>query len=246
MLDYGRFDALTFDCYGTLIDWEAGLLDAFASALSRSYEPDDLLRRFATHEARFEAGPYITYRDVLSKTLRAVAQELQEEPSEARVAAFAQSVSHWRPFEDSPAALAQLGTRFRLGVITNCDDDLFAASKAQLGVAFDCVITAQQVRSYKPADAHFLAVFERLGLARERILHVAQSLFHDHVPAKKLGLQTIWIDRRAGRQGSGATPPAGAIPDAVFPDLASFAATALASYGRGSPSHPPEASRDRS
>ena len=245
MLDYGRFEAVTFDCYGTLIDWEAGLLEAFSSALSRSYEPDDLLRRFATHEARFEGGPYISYRAVLSKTLRAVAQELQEEPSEAQVAEFAQSVSHWRPFEDSPAALAQLGARFRLGVITNCDDDLFAASRTKLGVTFDCVITAQQVRSYKPADAHFLAAFERLGLARERILHVAQSLFHDHVPARQLGLQTVWIDRRAGRQG-GATPPAGAIPDAVFPDLASFAATALASCERGSPSHPPEASRGRS
>jgi 2-haloacid dehalogenase len=228
MLDFRRFQALTFDCYGTLIDWEAGLLEALSSALSGSYDPDDLLRRFATHETRFEAGPYVTYQDVLARTLRAIAQELQEEPSSAQVAAFAQSVKQWRPFADSPAALARLGARFRLGVITNCDDDLFAASNAKLGVAFDWVITAQQIQSYKPSDANFLAAFERLGIARERILHVAQSLFHDHVPAKRLGLRTVWIDRRAGRQGSGATPLAGAVPDAVFPDLASFAAAALA------------------
>jgi 2-haloacid dehalogenase len=228
MLDFRRFEALTFDCYGTLIDWESGLLEAFSLALSGSYDRDDLLRRFATHETRLEAGPYLSYQGVLAKTLRAIAQELEEEPSEAQVAAFAQSVKEWRPFADSPAALAQLGARFRLGVITNCDDDLFAASNTRLGVTFDWVITAQQVRSYKPADANFLAAFERLAIPRERILHVAQSLFHDHVPAKRLGLQTVWIDRRAGRQGIGATPPAGAIPDAVFPDLASFAAAALA------------------
>jgi 2-haloacid dehalogenase len=228
MLDFRHFEALTFDCYGTLIDWEAGLLEAFSLALSGSYDPDDLLSRFAAHEARFEAGPYLSYQNVLANTLRAIAQELDEAPSGPQVAAFARSVKHWRPFADSPAALAQLGARFKLGVITNCDDDLFAASHAKLGVAFDWVITAQQTRSYKPAEANFLAAFERMGLARERVLHVAQSLFHDHVPAKRLGLQTVWIDRRAGRQGSGATPPGGAIPDAVFPDLASFAAAALA------------------
>ena len=195
MLDFRRFQALTFDCYGTLIDWEAGLLEAFSSALSGSYDPDDLLRRFGTHEARFEAGPYFTYHDVLAKTLRAVAQELQEKPSAAQVAAFAQSVKQWPPFADSPAALARLGARFRLGVITNCDDDLFAASNAKLGVAFDWVITAQQIQSYKPADANFLTAFERLAIPRERILHVAQSLFHDHVPARR-SIQTVWSPSR--------------------------------------------------
>jgi FMN phosphatase YigB (HAD superfamily) len=114
-------------------------------------------------------------------------------------------------------------------VITNCDDDLFAASNERLGVEFDWVVTAQQVGSYKPDEANFRAAFERLGLPRERILHVAQSLFHDHVPAGRLGLTTVWIDRRHGRPGAGATPPVdGASPDATYPDMASFAAAATA------------------
>jgi 2-haloacid dehalogenase len=135
-------------------------------------------------------------------------------------------VSDWPAFPDSPAALARLKTRFRLGVITNCDDDLFAGSAARLGVVFDWIVTAQSVGSYKPDPRNFLVALERLGLPRERILHVAQSLFHDHVPAKRLGLSTVWIDRRRGRPGFGATPEADASPDATFPDLASFAEAA--------------------
>ena len=228
MLDYSQCEALTFDCYGTLIDWETGLIDAFGAAFSRPYDPEDLLSRFAAHEARLEAGPYLRYRDVLAGSLRGVAAELNEGPSDAQVAAFALSVEQWPAFTDSAAALARLQSRFKLGVITNCDDDLFAASNARLGITFDWVITAQQVRSYKPAQANFLAAFDRLALPRERILHVAQSLFHDHLPAKKVGLQTVWINRRAGRSRGGATPAAEVLPDATFPDLASFAAAALA------------------
>jgi 2-haloacid dehalogenase len=135
-------------------------------------------------------------------------------------------VVDWPAFPDSSAALNRLGLRFGLGVVTNCDDDLFAASNRRLGVDFDWVVTAEQVGAYKPNEANFHAAFERLGLPRERILHVAQSLFHDHVPARGLGLRTVWIDRRHDRPGSGATPPATATPDATFPDMASFAAAA--------------------
>jgi 2-haloacid dehalogenase len=115
-----------------------------------------------------------------------------------------------------------LKERFKLGVITNCDDDLFARTNARLGVEFDYVITAQQAGAYKPSERGFEIAFERIGLPRERILHVAQSLFHDHVTAKRLGLSTVWIDRRGGR-GGGATPAAEAKPDATFSDMASFA-----------------------
>lgn len=228
MLDYRRFEALTFDCYGTLIDWETGLIDAFSSALSGRHDPEDLLVRFARHETRLEGGPYLRYRDVLAQALRAVAGELDAAPSEAQIAAFAESVARWPPFPDAPAALARLKTRFRLGVLTNCDDDLFAASNGKLGVEFDWVITAQQIGSYKPAEANFHATLERLALPRDRILHVAQSLFHDHVPAARLGIQTVWINRRAGRKGSGATPPADVTPNATFHTLASFASVAVA------------------
>jgi 2-haloacid dehalogenase len=229
-LDYGRFEALTFDCYGTLIDWEAGLLAAFRPILAARGIGlgDDVLERYAKHEATAEAGPYLRYRDVLAAGLRGVASELRIQPTAEEIEAFSGSVADWPAFPDSPAALARLHTRFRLGVITNCDDDLFAASARRLGIEFDWVVTAQQVGSYKPNEVNFLTAFARLGLPRERILHVAQSLFHDHAPAKRLGLSTVWIDRRHDRPGAGATPPASASPDAVYPDLASFATAATA------------------
>jgi 2-haloacid dehalogenase len=228
-LDYARFEALTFDCYGTLIDWETGLADAFRPVLSArgiAVDDEDVLSRYARYEAAAEAGEYLRYRDVLAAGLRGVGTELGFEPTAEEVEVFSGSVADWPAFPDSADALARLAERFRLGVITNCDDDLFAASNRRLGVEFDWVVTAQQVGSYKPDERNFHVAFERLGLPRERILHVAQSLFHDHVTAKRLGLTTVWIDRRAGRAGGGASPPAEAIPDATFPDMASFAADA--------------------
>src|SRR4029079_17773806 len=126
------------------------------------------------------------------------------------------------------AALQRLQTRFGLGVITNCDDDLFAASNERLGVTFDWVVTAQQAKRYKPNPRGFELAFERIGLPTTRILHVAQSLFHDHVPAKRLGLSTVWVNRRGDRPGSGATPPAEATPDVEAPDMATLAALGTA------------------
>jgi len=231
VLDFARFEALTFDCYGTLIDWETGLANAFRSVL-RAHGMDaadeDVIARYARYEAEAEAGPYLRYRDVLATGLRGVAGELGVEPTAAEVEAFSRSVADWPAFPDSADALARLARRYRLGVVTNCDDDLFAASNRRLGVAFDWIVTAEQVGSYKPDERNFQVAFERLGLPRERILHVAQSLYHDHVTAKRLGLATVWIDRRRGREGSGATPIADAAPDASFPDMASFAAAATA------------------
>jgi 2-haloacid dehalogenase len=226
MLDYSGFEALTFDCYGTLIDWETGLVDAFRPVLAAhgvSAGDEGLLARYARYEAEAEAGPYRSYRDVVGAGLRGVAAELGFAPTDAEVAAFAAAVADWPAFPDAPEALGRLQQRYRLGVITNCDDDLFAASNRKLGVTFDWVVTAEQVGAYKPDERNFHVAFERLGLPRERILHVAQSLFHDHVTAKRLGLATVWIDRRGHREGSGATPVAAASPDATFPDLASFA-----------------------
>jgi 2-haloacid dehalogenase len=229
-IDYESVDALTFDCYGTLIDWEAGLTAAFRPILeAHGVTTDDeaVLARYARHEAAAEAGPYRRYRDVLADGLRGVADELAFTPTAEEVAAFSGSVVDWPAFADSVASLARLKRRFRLGVLTNCDDDQFAASNRRLGVEFDWVVTAEQVGLYKPSEANFLAAFDRLGLPRERIVHVAQSLFHDHVPAKRLGLTTVWIDRRHDRSGSGATPPADASPDARYPDMASFAEAAV-------------------
>ena len=228
--DFSRFDVLTFDCYGTLIDWEAGIL----AGLRRVLEPlgidagdDDLLERYGRAEASVEAGDYLRYREVLARSAGLVGRELGVEPDPVALAAFGGSVGEWPAFPDSADALARLHQRFRLAVITNCDDDLFAASNVRLGVTFDHVITAQQVGAYKPSTRNFEVAFERIGVPRERILHVAQSLFHDHVPAKRLGMTTAWIDRRHGRPGSGATPPADARPDLAVPSMAGFADLAL-------------------
>jgi 2-haloacid dehalogenase len=230
-LDLDGVEALTFDCYGTLIDWEAGLTAAFEPILAahgNAAMRDDVLERYARHEAAAEAGPYLRYRDVLAAGLRGVAGELGFPPSPAEVATFSGSVADWPAFPDSAAALEQLHRRFRLGVITNCDDDLFAASARRLGTDFDWVVTAEQAGSYKPSEANFQLALERIGLPHERVVHVAQSLYHDHVPAKRLGFRTVWINRRHDRPGSGATPPATATPDAMYPDMASFAAAAVA------------------
>jgi 2-haloalkanoic acid dehalogenase type II len=225
--DLDRFEVLTFDCYGTLIDWETGIVAALRAAGRWPASDEELLERFAAHEAGAEAGDYRPYREVLEAAARGVARDTGVELSDEAARAFAWSVGDWPAFPDSPEALRRLAERYRLGVITNCDDDLFAASNGRLGVRFDWVITAERVRSYKPNPRHFEVALETIGLPGDRILHVAQSLFHDYVPAKRLGLSTVWIDRRAGRPGSGATPPAQAEPDATYPTLAAFADAAL-------------------
>jgi 2-haloacid dehalogenase len=229
-IDFSRIEVLTFDCYGTLIDWEAGILAGLRRLVGDAgtgISDDALLERYATAEATVERGPYRRYREVLARSAAAVCADVGAAPDDVELAAFGGSVVDWPPFPDSPRALARLKTRFRLAVITNCDDDLFAASNARLRVEFDEVITAQQVGAYKPSHRNFEVAFERIGVPRDRTLHVAQSLFHDHVPAKALGLATAWIDRRHGRDGSGATPPATVTPDVAAPSMAAFADIAL-------------------
>jgi len=190
-------------------------------------DDEDVLSRYGRYEAAAEAGPYMIYRDVLASGLSGVASELGFEPSPAELATFAGSVADWPAFPDSAEALQRLKRRYRLGVITNCDDDLFAASNAKLGVEFDWVVTAQDAGSYKPSEENFQLAFDRMELPRERILHVAQSLFHDHEPAQRLGFRSVWIDRRHDRAGAGATPIAAARPDATYPSMAAFAAAAV-------------------
>jgi 2-haloacid dehalogenase len=232
-LDFDDFDVITFDTYGTLIDWETGILAAIRPILDahgagdHALGDDGILEAFARHEAEIEAGPYRPYRQVLGEVLAAMLGHFGQAPTADEVAAFGGSVADWPAFPDSGPALTRLQTRFKLGVITNCDDDLFAASEARLGINFDYVITAQQAKRYKPNPRGFELAFERIGLPPARILHVAQSLFHDHVTAKRLGLSTVWVDRRAGRPGGGATPAADATPDLTVPDMATLAALAV-------------------
>jgi 2-haloacid dehalogenase len=224
------FEVLTFDCYGTLIDWETGILAALRDVLDGhrvSAGDEALLQEFARFEAEAEAGQYLPYREVLARSLQGIGAGQGFEPNAGEITRFSESVGDWPAFPDSAEALALLATRFRMGVITNCDTDLFARSNVRLGVRFDWVITAEQLGSYKPNPRNFELALEQIGGPRARHLHVAQSLFHDHIPAQAMGLTTAWIDRRHGRAGSGATPVAVATPDFVFADMASFAAAAI-------------------
>ena len=226
-------EAVSFDCYGTLIDWEAGLsrvLMPWAREHQLSLTGEQLLEVYAECEAQAEqATPAALYPDILAASMRAVGERLGVAVGDDQARRLAVSVPDWPAFPDSAAALAELSTRYKLLILSNVDRASFAASNARLAVRFDAVITAQDVGSYKPAPANFAALLERaaeLGIGRGRLLHVAQSLFHDHVPAKRAGLATVWIDRRRGRSGGGATPPPPeqVQPDWVFASLTEFAA----------------------
>lgn len=230
MIDFERFEALTFDCYGTLIDWESGILEALRALAGehgdRLPDPEACLELFGRLEAEAEGGGYRSYRAVLRDVATAFCIEVGLPPGEDGAERFAGSVPSWPAFADAPDALEALGRRWRLAIVSNVDDDLFDGSAARLGVGFDQVVTAEQVRAYKPAPQHFTEVVRRLDLPRERVLHVAQSLYHDIAPAKSLGFTCVWVNRRAGRPGSGATPPAIASPDMEVPDLATLARSA--------------------
>lgn len=213
-IDGNRYDAITFDCYGTLIDWEKGLT-GYLTPLLESHDvhvvDSFLLDFYGRAEAALQAGAYRPYREILEGVLGALADRLGFTPSAEAIAGFPDSVGNWQPFPDTIAALKSLGQRFQLVVISNIDDELFDLTQATLGINFDHVVTAGQVKAYKPDPRMFETAFERIGLPKSRILHVAQSLYHDIAPATALGLDTVWIDRHDGH-GSGATAPAEASP----------------------------------
>jgi len=222
MIDFDAFEVLTFDCYGTLIDWESGILAALGpifDAHGVAPKPGEALELFGALESSIEAGAYREYRVVLMRVLEGLGKRYGFSPSPSQLESFASSVGGWPAFPDTPGALRAFESRYKLAVISNVDDDLFSHSARRLGVSFDWVVTAQQVRSYKPSLENFRRAFQRIGIPPERILHVAQSLFHDIAPAKRLGLSTVWVNRRHGVAGLGATPPARAEPDLEVPDL---------------------------
>jgi 2-haloacid dehalogenase len=226
LIDFAHTEVLTFDCYGTLIDWETGILSALRPVLRvHSVDVSDaqVLEQFAQLESTLESGDYRPYREILKEVMIGLGRTFEFEPTPIELNSLATSVVEWPAFADSSAALHALKKRFKLGIISNIDDDLFAASNRRLGVTFDWVITAQQVHSYKPSTLNFEVALERIGVPQDHLVHVAQSLFHDHVPAKSLGLTTVWVNRRAGKSGPGATPPANAQPDLEVPDLRTLA-----------------------
>jgi 2-haloacid dehalogenase len=226
LLKFDRFEVLTFDCYGTLIDWETGIWEALQPILAAhdcTLVQDRALEIFGEFESEIESGEYHEYRTVLATVLTLFGGRFGFTPNSSEVEAFSSSVKNWPAFPDSAPALQALHKKFKLAIISNVDDDLFQYSQRKLQVDFDWVITARQARSYKPSLNNFHLAFERIGLTQEKILHVAQSLFHDIVPAKSLGLSTVWINRRLGKEGFGATPEAQIRPDLEVPDLQSLA-----------------------
>jgi 2-haloacid dehalogenase len=236
MLDFSRFEFLTFDCYGTLIDWEAGILSVLRPLLTRhgtALDDESLLECYGELEAAEEVGEFKPYRKVLEGVMRGLGGRLNFAPSEEEVRRLPESVAEWPPFPDTVAALQRLATRFRLAVISNVDDDLFAGSARLLRAPFAHVITAQQVRSYKPSHNNFQTALARLGVPKERVLHVAQSLYHDIAPANVLGWTSVWVNRRGSKSGGGATKVATARPDLEVLSLKELADLAV-------PGHAPE------
>jgi 2-haloacid dehalogenase len=221
-LDLSQFDVLTFDCYGTLIDWETGILGALRPLVAqhgKKVADQALLELFGELEARLEAGPYLRYREVLRAVVRGMGERLGFTPSAAEADSLPASLAAWPPFPDTVAALRRLKSRYQLAIISNTDDDLFAASAKLLEVPFDFVITAQQVGSYKPALGNFRVALERIGKPKAKVLHVGQSRHHDIAPARQMGLANVLVTRR----GRGAVLASDARPDLEVPDLKSLA-----------------------
>jgi 2-haloacid dehalogenase len=227
VIDFKRITHLSFDCYGTIIDWETGILVALRRMLARHLTETgdaELLRLYARLEAQYESGPYLPYRDVLRRVAAGIAEELGFEPDEDDLAELPASLGGWPPFPDSVDALQRLARRFKLVILSNVDDALFAETATALpGIRFHDVITAEQIGSYKPARRNFEFAIDVLGVKADRLLHVAQSLYHDHVPAKALGLATVWVNRASIVPGTGLSLPANVTPDLEVPDLTSLA-----------------------
>ena len=230
MLDFSRFEILTFDCYGTLINWEDGILRCLRRILAaHGKDTDDatILRLYGDFEASAEQGAYRRYREVLQSVVRQFGEQLGFVPTQQEVRSLPGSVQEWKPWPDTVSALSELQGWFRLAIISNIDDDLFAATQPQLGAEFDQVITAQQAGSYKPSLKIFELALSRVGVPAHRILHVGQSLYHDVLPAQSLGLATVWVNRPSARTGVGAVKAAEGHPDLQVSSLAELAAACV-------------------
>ncbi|KRE08425.1 haloacid dehalogenase [Bosea sp. Root670] len=226
------FKALTFDCYGTLIDWETGMFEGLKPLTSRLATPptrDQVLEAHARHESSQQLQtPTRIYRDLLPIVYKRLAEEWGLSASWEECVAYGQSVKNWPAFPDSAEALRYLKRHYKLVILSNVDNESFAASNAKLQVAFDAIYTAEDIGSYKPADRNFDYMFEKLetlGIRKHEILHTAESMFHDHGPANRHGLASCWIYRRHDKDGFGATMHPGDMPryDFRFNSMADLA-----------------------
>jgi 2-haloacid dehalogenase len=235
MLDFARFQWLSFDCYGTLIDWETGLLGYLRPLLkSKGHALSDaqILNLYSEFEPRAQSGPYRCYREVLAQVVGDFARQLRFSVSAADANGLAESIRNWQSFADTVPALRRLQSRYKLAVLSNIDNDLFAYTAPKLELDFDAVVTAQQVHSYKPSFNNFEALLRRYQIPRERLLHVAESLYHDVVPAHSLEIATVWVNRRQGKEAA-ATKLVEAHPDLEVPNIGKLAELAVPDDARG-------------
>jgi 2-haloacid dehalogenase len=232
MIDLTRYTALSFDVYGTLIDWEHGIatvLSAWAAAHESDLDDEALLRAYADNEAHVEREyPTLAYPEVLQAAFRRTAQNLGLPVTDDEVQALGRSVPQWPAFDDTHQALTRLKQHYKLIILSNVHQQGVDGSIARMNIEFDQVLTAEEIGSYKPNPRNFEALLARIGdvqVTKPELLHVAQSLFHDHVPGKEAGLDTVWINRRHARPGWGATPDprCEVSPDLTFDSLAEFA-----------------------
>ncbi|MGD1023901.1 MAG: haloacid dehalogenase type II [Candidatus Sulfotelmatobacter sp.] len=226
MLEFSRFEMLTFDCYGTLVNWEEGILGCLHSILAKHGKDIDdatILKLYGDFEASAEQGEYRSYREVLESVVRQFGEHLGFPPTDRECHSLPESLKEWRPWPDTVDALRELRSRFRLAIISNVDDDLFATTRPNLEMEFSQVITAEQARAYKPSLKIFELALSRVGVPAHQVLHVGQSLYHDVVPAQSLGLATVWVNRPSARKGVGAVKIAEAVPDLEVRSLSELA-----------------------
>jgi 2-haloacid dehalogenase len=221
-LAFDSFDYLSFDCYGTLINWEQGILGTLQPILQKHgiiLSDAAVLAVYGELEPRLQ-NPYQRYRDVLRGVVREVGKQKGFIATEKEMDSLPDSLKTWRPYPDTVEALKSLKKKYKLVILSNIDDELFAASAKLLEVRFDAVITAEQVKSYKPDRAHWLEMLHRCKTTPDRVLHVGQSIYHDVVPAKAMGFKTVWVHRAPGH---GATKAAQEQPDLEVSDLKTLA-----------------------
>ena len=228
-MDFSRFTTISFDCYGTLIDWESGILPTLRTVFERHEKrlsDAAILELYGEFEADAESGPYRSYRNVLESVVRRFGKHLGFEPTPDELRSLHESVPSWLPFPDTVPALQRLQKRYKLAVISNIDDDLFAETRKHLGVEFESVITAERARSYKPSINNFQLALRTMRLSPGHLLHAAQSIYHDVVPAHSLGIASVWVNRKSARPGVGAVRAAAGQAMLEVPDVASLAALA--------------------
>lgn len=227
-LDFKQYSVITFDCYGTLINWETGILGALRPLIKkygRNLSDAGILELYSSFEPQIQSSGYMPYRQVLGEIVKRFGAKLVFTPTQKEIDSLAESIRDWPPFPDTTAALRKLKTKYKLAIISNIDDDLLALSLRLMGVPFDHLITAQQAKSYKPSFNNFNLALEKIGLPREKVLHAAESLYHDIAPTNELGIANVWVNRRGGK--AGATRDVAAKPNLEVPDLKTLAEVAV-------------------